>query len=210
MRGGAPDRPADLAYTITGHCAQGRTVWQGNALITGAEDRNWAYVAVSRGAEGNYVWVVGQPPRWPTRHLAPGRRPSLTGMSASSGNVPGSRPEEREPPPETGSPASRSPYCPTSWSGRRRILSPRGAAAGTWPTLITWQSSTRSGKGRPGRIDARYGRLLREHLPEDTRGAKLSGPSTWLWRTLRGAESAGLDAGTCSAGRSIPSRYRCP
>ena len=38
-----PSRPADLGYAVTGHTAQGRTVWQGNALFTGSENRNWAY-----------------------------------------------------------------------------------------------------------------------------------------------------------------------
>ena len=56
-----PGRPADLSYSITGHTAQGRTVWQGNALITGTEDRNWLTVAMTRGRDGNYAWTVGQP-----------------------------------------------------------------------------------------------------------------------------------------------------
>ena len=44
-------------------------------------------------------------------------------------------------------------------------------------------------------ITGRYERLLRDTLPEGWKDAELSGSATWLYRTLRGAEAAGLDAG---------------
>ena len=47
-----------LGYAVTGHCAQGRTVDAGQAIITGTEDRQWAYVAGSRGRESNVFYVV--------------------------------------------------------------------------------------------------------------------------------------------------------
>ena len=68
------DRPADLGYAITGHTAQGRTVWQGNALFTGSENRNWAYPSLTRGTHGNYAWVVGQPAK--VADPTPGTRPA--------------------------------------------------------------------------------------------------------------------------------------
>ena len=40
---------AELGYAVTDHAAQGRTVHTGLAVITGAEDRQHAYVALSRG-----------------------------------------------------------------------------------------------------------------------------------------------------------------
>ena len=44
---------ADLAYAITGHSAQGRTVRAGIPLVTGTEERQWLYVAMTRGTEAN-------------------------------------------------------------------------------------------------------------------------------------------------------------
>ena len=40
----------------------------------------------------------------------------------------------------------------------------------------------------------RYERELRAALPEAYRDAELGGTSTWLWRTLRDAEGAGMDS----------------
>jgi hypothetical protein len=40
---------SDLAYAVTGHSAQGATVHTGIALITGTEDRQWLYPAMTRG-----------------------------------------------------------------------------------------------------------------------------------------------------------------
>ncbi len=52
------ERSADLAYCSTGHAGQGRTVSDGIAVITGAEDRRWAYVSLSRGADSNRAFVM--------------------------------------------------------------------------------------------------------------------------------------------------------
>ena len=43
----------DLAYAITGHSAQGATVHSGIALVTGNEDRQWLYPAMTRGTDAN-------------------------------------------------------------------------------------------------------------------------------------------------------------
>lgn len=40
----------DLAYAVTGHSAQGRTVKVSIPVLTGNEDRQWLYVAMTRGA----------------------------------------------------------------------------------------------------------------------------------------------------------------
>ena len=54
---------ADLAYAITGHSAQGGTVHTGIALLTGAEDRQWLYPAMTRGTDMNLVFVFTTPAR---------------------------------------------------------------------------------------------------------------------------------------------------
>ncbi|HET9898473.1 MAG TPA: hypothetical protein VFQ44_26385 [Streptosporangiaceae bacterium] len=54
---------ADLAYAVTGHCAQGRTVRVGLSLLTGAEDRQWLCVAMTRGTDKNAVIAFTRPAR---------------------------------------------------------------------------------------------------------------------------------------------------
>ncbi len=44
---------AELGYAVTDHVAQGRTVHTGLALIAGTEDRQHAYVALTRGTDVN-------------------------------------------------------------------------------------------------------------------------------------------------------------
>src|SRR5258708_1020919 len=53
-------RTADLAYAVTGHSAQGRTVRVGIPVVTGAEDRQWLYVAMTRGSDENVMVVFTQ------------------------------------------------------------------------------------------------------------------------------------------------------
>src|SRR6266702_8491089 len=58
---------AELGYAVTDHVAQGRTVTAGLAVITGTEDRQHAYVALSRGTSSNsaYVFTVSLQARRP-------------------------------------------------------------------------------------------------------------------------------------------------
>jgi conjugative relaxase-like TrwC/TraI family protein len=54
---------ADLAYAVTGHSAQGATVHTGIALVTGGEDRQWLYPAMTRGTDTNLAYVFTTPAR---------------------------------------------------------------------------------------------------------------------------------------------------
>ncbi len=65
---------AELGYAVTNHVAQGRTVHTGIAVITGTEDREHAYVALTRGTSTNlaYVFIVSPKRADP----APGPRPA--------------------------------------------------------------------------------------------------------------------------------------
>jgi hypothetical protein len=75
--GGDPEQMMDAAaaaYAVTDHTAQGRTVHTGLAVITGTEDRQHAYVALSRGTDVNLAYVFTTSP---TRaDPAPGPRPA--------------------------------------------------------------------------------------------------------------------------------------
>jgi hypothetical protein len=53
------ERPAlEYGYAITGHLAQGMTCRQTFVLATDQLSREWAYVALSRGAESNRLYVL--------------------------------------------------------------------------------------------------------------------------------------------------------
>ena len=66
---------SDLAYAITGHSAQGATVHTGIALVTGGEDRQWLYPAMTRGTDVNLALVFTTPAR--PADPQPGSRPAL-------------------------------------------------------------------------------------------------------------------------------------
>ena len=65
---------AELGYAVTDHVAQGRTVHTGLAVITGTEDRQHAYVALSRGTDANLAYVFTTSPK--RADPVPGPRPA--------------------------------------------------------------------------------------------------------------------------------------
>ena len=65
---------AELGYAVTDHVAQGRTVHTGLAVFTGSEDRQHAYVALSRGTEVNLAYVFTVSPK--LADPMPGPRPA--------------------------------------------------------------------------------------------------------------------------------------
>ena len=65
---------AELGYAVTAHVAQGRTVRAGLAVFTGSEDRQHAYVALTRGTDDNTAYVFTTPTK--LSDPAPGARPA--------------------------------------------------------------------------------------------------------------------------------------
>ncbi|MGH3221081.1 MAG: ATP-dependent DNA helicase [Streptosporangiaceae bacterium] len=184
----------DLAYAITGHSAQGGTVHTGIALVTGSEDRQWLYPAMTRGTEANLVFVFTTPGRPADPH--PGTRPApeLDRYERSrrerQGLMPG-RPAE----PGPGSPDPREPIAvladvldrngaeQSASEARRRNL----ANADHLAVLnAIWTAETKDAR------DNYYRRLLMAALPPGYR-QELTPQARWLFRTLRAAELAGLD-----------------
>ena len=53
---------SELGYAVTDHTAQGRTVHTGLAVITGTENGQHAYVAMSRGTDVNLAYVFTTSP----------------------------------------------------------------------------------------------------------------------------------------------------
>ena len=57
----AGDPPLVHGYAITGHIAQGLTVDDTYVLATDGIDREWAYVALSRGRQSNRLYLTAEP-----------------------------------------------------------------------------------------------------------------------------------------------------
>jgi hypothetical protein len=67
-------KEAELGYAVTDHAAQGRTVHTGLAVFSGAEDRQHACVALTRGVHENTAYVFTLSPK--RSDPAPGPRPA--------------------------------------------------------------------------------------------------------------------------------------
>ena len=202
----ASARTADLAYAVTGHAAQGRTVAAGIAVITGTEDRQWLYVAMTRGTGSNTAIACTQAARpadpQPGTRPAPElarharlqnlhaghREPADDGQPACQ---PGAAPEPRAAIAVTADVAGVDGSAASALDTRDHAL----AAADHLAVLhAIWQ-----GEAEPLRT-ARYRQVVSEALPPGYTAEDLDTPhATWLWRTLRAAEAAGLDPAQVTA-----------
>ena len=181
---------AELGYAVTDHAAQGRTVHTGLAVITGTEDRQHAYPALTRGTDVNLAYVFTTSPK--RADPAPGPRPA-----------PELARYDQIYPERTGVPA---PDTPPVASGtalavlagvldrdgqQRSATQTRNQALADADHLALlhaiWTAETTQAR------DQRYRDLLLSILPPGDR-REPSHQARWLWRTLRAAELAGLDA----------------
>ena len=183
----------DLAYAVTGHSAQGGTVHTGIALVTGNEDRQWLYPAMTRGTDANLAFVFTTPAR--PADPAPGTRaaPELDRYDRIRLERQGLMPAQ--PAPGPGSADPREPIAVLA-----DVLDRDGAelsASAIWQRNLAnadhlgilnaiWTAETR------GARDGRYRELVMAALPDGYR-QPLSQQARWLFRTMRGAELAGLD-----------------
>ena len=180
---------AELGYAVTDHVAQGRTVHTGLAVITGTEDRQHAYVALTRGTDANLAYVFTTSPK--RADPVPGPRPAPE--LARYDQIHAERDGVRAP--------STSPAAPGAALGvlagvldrdgqQHSATQTRQQALADADHLAVlhaiWTTETTSARQQ------RYRDLLAAALPpEHHRGT--SHQARWLWRTLRGAELAGLD-----------------
>jgi conjugative relaxase-like TrwC/TraI family protein len=192
---------ADLGYVVTGHSAQGRTVAWALALITGSETREWVYVALSRGAERNDAYVrtetAAADPRPGTR-AAPelARHERVQAERDGQAGPAAAAAAEREPIAVLSDVLERTGAERSALEEQRRNLAQADHLGRLHPI---WQAETKDA------VQDRYERSLRDQLPEAWRDVPLSARSTWLWRSLRGAEAAGLNADEVLA-RAITTR----
>ena len=183
---------AELGYAVTGHVAQGRTVRAGLAVFTGSEDRQHAYVALTRGTDENTAYVFTTPAK--LSDPAPGTRPApeLARYDRLT--------------PQAGGPDPADPDDPGTTSAVEvlaQVIAERGgaseSAAQAWQQALAdadhlavlhamWTAETTPVHER------RYRALLQSVLPPGT-GHQPGHREQWLHRTLRAAELAGLDPG---------------
>jgi hypothetical protein len=185
---------ADLAYAVTGHSAQGATMHTGIALVTGTEDRQWLYPAMTRGTDANLAFVFTIPAR--TADPQPGTRPAPELgryeriRQERTGNLP------CEPTPD--SPGGADPREPIAVLadvlGRdgaelsASAIRQRDLANADHLGILhaIWTAETRTAR------HDRYSDLVLADLPPGHR-QPLSHQARWLFRTLHAAELAGLD-----------------
>jgi conjugative relaxase-like TrwC/TraI family protein len=184
----------DLAYATTGHSAQGGTVHTGITLVTGNEDRQWLYSAMTRGTHTNLVFVSTTPTR--VADPAPGTRPAPEldryeqRRQERAGYLPahpnhGERdgPDPREPIAVLADILDRDGTELSATQTRQRNL----ANADHLATLnAIWTAETKNAHNN------RYRNLVMTALPPEHQ-QELSHQAQWLYRTLLSAELAGLD-----------------
>ena len=184
---------ADLAYAVTGHSAQGATVHTGIALVTGTENRQWLYPAMTPGTDTNLAYVFTTPAR--PADPQPGTRPApelrrYDRIRHERQGFPAAQPapgpagqESREPIAVLADVLSRDGAELSATEIRRRNL----ANADHLAVLhAIWTAETRDAR------HDRYRDLVAAALPPERRG-ELSHRARWLYRTLHAAELAGLD-----------------
>ena len=199
---------ADLAYAVTGHSAQGATVHTGIALVTGGENRQWLYPAMTRGTDANLAFVFTIPTR--TADPQPGTRPApeLGRYERIRQERTGYLPCE----PAPGSPGGADPREPIAVLadvlGRdgaelsASAIRQRNLANADHLGILhaIWTAETTAAR------HDRYRDLVLAALPPGHR-QPLSHQARWLFRTLHAAELAGLDPaeviGTAIASRDL-------
>ena len=179
---------AELGYAVTDHAAQGRTVHAGLAVITGTEDRQHAYVALTRGTDVNTAYVFTTFPK--RADPAPGPRPAPELARYDQIHT------ERTGPPAPATPPAppgeaiavlsavleRDGQLTSATQARHRALTDADHLA---ILNAIWTDQTAQAR------EQHYHDLLLASLPPGYR-QEPGHQAKWLWRTLRAAELAGL------------------
>ena len=187
----------ELAYAVTGHNGMGGTFDTGEALVTGTESREWLYTAMTRGWRQNTAHAITQ---LAAADPAPGTRPDpelarQRGVDRERAGLPAEpakrQEHDREPVAVLADCMDRIEAEPAARAYQREHLANAdhlGMLHACWADLT-------------GKADReRYRGLLRDAVPERYRNGLDTPQATWLYRTMRSAELAGLDlAGAVTA-----------
>jgi hypothetical protein len=181
---------AELGYAVTDHVAQGRTVHTGLAVITGTEDRQHAYVALTRGTDTNHAYVYTLSPKLADPLPGPRPAPELTRYD----HLQAERIRGTPAPTPTAQPnpalAVLAAVMERDGQQHSATLTRQHALADADHLAVLnaiWTSET-----TPAR-EQRYHDLLQAAASPGYR-IDSSHREKWLWQTLRAAELAGLDA----------------
>ncbi len=180
---------AELGYAVTDHAAQGRTVHTGLAVITGTEDRQHAYVALTRGTDANIAYVFTAAPKRADPVPGPRPAPELARYDQiSAERADGSAPATPPAPAGTAlgvlsAVLDHDGQQHSATQTRNQALADADHLAILHPI---WAAET-----TPAR-EQHYRDMLMNALPPGHR-AEPGHQARGLWRTLRAAELAGLD-----------------
>ena len=180
---------SELGYAVTDHAAQGRTVHTGLAVITGTEDRQHAYVALTRGTDANHAYVFTASPKRADPVPGPRPAPELARYDQIHSERPG-LPAPATPPAPAGTALGVLSAVLDHDGQQHSATQTRHQALADADHLAAlhaiWTAET-----TPARHQ-HYRDLLMNTLPPGHR-AEPGHQARWLWRTLRATELAGLN-----------------
>ena len=180
---------AELGYAVTDHVAQGRTVHTGLAVITGTEDRQHAYVALTRGTDVNLAYVFTVSPKQADPAPGPRSAPELARYDQIHTERAGDPAPLAQPVPAGTALGVLSAVLDHDGQQLSATQTRQQALADADHLAVLhaiWTAET-----TPARVQ-RYRDLLMAALPPAYR-CEPGHQARWLWRTLHGAELAGLD-----------------
>ena len=183
------------AYATTAHAALGRITGTAHVLVDGLGDRQGLYVAMSRGRDANYAYCITDSSR--SADIREGSRPApeldrARRLGREHAGLPEPEPSRRDHRDPEVSPVSvlagiltRDGRQLTATETLERELY-RADHLGVLGSI--WDDLSRRAQR------ARFEQALRDQLRAYEARRALADPAcTWLWRTLREAEAAGLD-----------------
>jgi len=186
---------SELGYAVTDHVAQGRTVTAGLGVLTGTEDRQHAYVALTRGTSINLAYVFTLSAKRADPVPDPRPAPELDRYDHTHTERAGTPAPAIPPAPPDDALAvlaavlDRDGQLLSAAQDRHRALADADHLA---ILNAIWTAETSQAR------EQRYWDLLLTHLPPGYR-REPGHQARWLWRTMRAAELAGLDAGQALA-----------
>ena len=183
----------DSAYSTTVHSAEGRSVGVGLAYVTGSESREWLTVALTRGAYENTAFTASSSPRAADVKAGVRAAPELARTERLTAEHAGETPVEYEEEPGVTDPLAVLATVLRLQDTQLSATETRDRAAANADHLgllaPMWDDASKAIRA------GRYRQILAETVPAAHQAGLDESPrATWLFRSLRGAEAAGMNA----------------